>query len=280
MLKMSDDTATRVEAVDTLLFEVAASGPGTRVLREAMSYALFPGGKRWRPLLVFNAAEMLGVSWRTATPAAAALELLHASSLVFDDLPCMDDASERRGRPALHLVYGESIAVLTGIALLTTAFGLLRNTPRPRRTLALAAHYLGVSQVLGGQALDLLLQQAGRVPPVRLIQLRNRKTSGLIELAALTGALHGSPNRQQRLVLRRYGRLLGNAFQAIDDDADGDAVGSACIDDQVSVAIDEIEMAFEPNPGRAALVATAERMRTALHQAREMHLVPIAARGF
>ena len=126
-------------------------------MREAMLYCVFPGGKRFRPLLCLGAAEAVGATARQALPVATAMELIHTYSLVHDDLPAMDNADERRGRPACHRKFGEGNAILIGDALLTLAFELLgRNgTRNGLEIVRVIGQASGTTGLIGGQVMDL-----------------------------------------------------------------------------------------------------------------------------
>lgn len=188
-------------------------------LQSACRYPLTTGGKRMRPLLVFAAAESVGGSSTAALPAALAVELLHTYSLVHDDLPCMDDDDERRGRPTVHKVYGEAVAVLVGDALQTEAFAMLA----PNSTLcAELARASGAAGMVAGQFLDI----AGGITTMEaLIDLHAAKTGALIRAAVRMGGLSAGARGSALAALTAYGEAVGLAFQVHDDvlDADADA---------------------------------------------------------
>ncbi len=195
-------------------------GPLAR-LHEAMRYSLDAGGKRLRPALCFASCEAVGAPPRSARSAASALELVHTYSLIHDDLPCMDDDDTRRSRPTNHRVYGEALAVLSGDALLTRAFGRIAEDDalpadirtRMIATLASAAGSLGM---VGGQALDLAAE--GRdVDLVELEGIHARKTGALFGATCRLGALAGAGNDEQVDGLERFGQRIGLAFQIMDD---------------------------------------------------------------
>jgi farnesyl diphosphate synthase len=188
-------------------------------LQEACRYPLQTGGKRVRPLLALAAAEAVGGNWRVAMPAALAIELVHTYSLVHDDLPCMDDDDERRGRPTVHKVYGDGVAVLVGDALLTEAFRVV--PPALAAELAMAA---GARGMIAGQAVDI-----GMEGPVRtreaLGRLHAAKTGALIRCAVRMGGRCAEADAASLDALDTYARAVGLAFQVWDDvlDADQDA---------------------------------------------------------
>lgn len=185
-------------------------------LHEAMRYAVFGGGKRLRPAIVRAVAESFGLTDLTkAEPAAAAIELVHTYSLVHDDLPAMDDDDLRRGRATCHVVYGDALAILVGDALQTLAFELLAEAPRG--SVAALARAAGSRGMVGGQVLD--IESDGRV--VRwneVLELQRLKTAAMLRASAELGALSAGVVDFERLqAAGRFGELLGQAFQVVDD---------------------------------------------------------------
>ena len=201
-----------------------------RQLHAAMRHAVLLGGKRMRPLLVHAAGAAFGADPAALDAPAVAVELIHAYSLVHDDLPAMDDDALRRGQPTVHVAFDEATAVLAGDALQSLAFEMLADTPvtdairvELLRTLASAA---GAAGMCGGQALDLDATGNGAaLSVVQLERLHSLKTGALIRAAVRMGALCGdaSPDELQRL--DRYAAALGLAFQVRDDilDIEGDS---------------------------------------------------------
>jgi geranylgeranyl pyrophosphate synthase len=195
--------------------------PATRGdLAAAMRHVTFAGGKRFRPALVLLACEHVGGARADALPAAAAVELVHAYSLVHDDLPCMDDALLRRGRPCAHVVYGEALGVLAGDALQALAFEVLaRHTPPSRPVAAMVAamaHAAGWAGMVGGQTDD--LQAEGRRPDVgRVRAIHAGKTAAMLDASLRLGALAGGAPEARAGELGAAGRDLGLAFQIVDD---------------------------------------------------------------
>ncbi len=194
-------------------------------LHEAMRYATLGGGKRLRACLVYATGEALGAAPEALDPPAAAVELIHAYSLVHDDLPCMDDDDMRRGRPSCHKAFGEATALLAGDALQTQAFAVLAAaetlSPQARirmvEELARASGSLGMA---GGQALDL---KAGPIATIEVLEERHsRKTGALMHAAVRLGALAATPEIPP--ALDDYGRALGLAFQIADDLLDVEGV--------------------------------------------------------
>lgn len=184
-------------------------------LQEAMDYALTAGGKRMRPFLVLETASLYGAADR-AMDAAVALEMIHSYSLVHDDLPAMDDADLRRGKPSVHRQYDEAIAILVGDALLTEAFVVLGGyEPEVAAPLVLSlARASGMVGMVGGQMMDLYPRGDGEA---EIISLQARKTGALIECAATMGCIVGGAPAEERAALELYARMLGLAFQVADD---------------------------------------------------------------
>ncbi len=199
-------------------------------LFDAMRYAAMGGGKRLRGFLVLETARQFRVGRDTAMRTAAAIEMLHAYSLVHDDLPCMDDDDLRRGKPSVHKAYDEATAVLAGDALQANAFYVLSEhdthaDPAVRielcRGLARAA---GPRGMCGGQMMDMLAEAAGGpMEEAEIGRLQMLKTGKLIEFAAEAGAILGKAPMQMRHALAAYGRDLGAAFQIADDLLDATA---------------------------------------------------------
>jgi farnesyl diphosphate synthase len=199
-------------------------------LFEAMRYASMGGGKRLRGFLVLEGAAQFGVSREAALRVAAAIEMLHAYSLVHDDLPCMDDDDLRRGKPTVHRAFDEATAVLAGDALQTQAFLVLSESdthpdPAVRAELCRAlARAAGARGMCGGQMLDMLAEEAGRpLEEAEIGRLQLLKTGKLIEFSAEAGAILGKAPIQLRHALSAYGRDLGAAFQIADDVLDATA---------------------------------------------------------
>jgi farnesyl diphosphate synthase len=196
------------------------------VLSQAMRYAVLDGGKRLRPLLVLAAAEAVAAtdekSTQAALRAACAVELIHAYSLVHDDMPCMDNDILRRGKPTVHVKFGEAQALLAGDALQALAFELL--TPAPDvvdtavqatlcRILALSA---GCHGMAGGQAID--LASVGKLLAIDELHTMHRlKTGALLQASVMMGAACGAVSPAAKIALKEYGSAIGLAFQVVDD---------------------------------------------------------------
>ncbi|MEO8706820.1 MAG: polyprenyl synthetase family protein [Kofleriaceae bacterium] len=200
-----------------------ASDPGR--LCEAMHYAATGPGKRLRPAVLFAAAQACGGAREAALPAACAIEMLHAYTLVHDDLPAMDDDDERRGRPTVHVAFGEAIAILAGDGLLTQAFATLAELgPRAAAAITVLAQRAGSRELLAGQAIDLT------TPPqsfADIERLHAAKTGALFAAAAELGAISAGAPAPACEALGRYGMAIGIAFQHADDRDDGEQVAHA-----------------------------------------------------
>lgn len=187
-------------------------------LQSAVKHGALAGGKRLRPFLVIEGACLTGSTAAAAMPAACAIEMIHSYSLIHDDLPAMDDADTRRGKPSVHKAYDEAIAILAGDALLTDAFTLLAGGAYPPatamalvKTLAVAS---GSAGMVGGQMMDLY---PAAMTEDAIIGIQARKTGALIEAAAVMGGIIGGADDEQLGALRSYAQALGLAFQIVDD---------------------------------------------------------------
>jgi len=197
-------------------------------LHHAMRYAVLDGGKRVRPLLAFAAGELAGADVVRVNIAAAAVELIHAYSLVHDDMPCMDDDVLRRGKPTCHVQYDEATALLVGDSLQTLAFQLLAehrlndDAARQLEMIKLLAGASGSRGMAGGQAIDLAsVGKTLTLPELEFMHIH--KTGALIRAAILLGARCGSVSPAQLDRLDHFGKLVGLAFQVVDDVLDCEA---------------------------------------------------------
>ena len=227
------------------------------IVSEAMRYSVFAGGKRLRPTLTLAAADAIdragvaqvsGPAMELALPAACAVELIHTYSLIHDDLPAMDDDTLRRGRPTLHVVYGDGIAVLAGDGLQAEAFSLLAREPagpgglagpgyndasidaRKLRVIRVIADAAGPAGMVGGQAID--LQAVGQAPGHAAVldaeglrEMHARKTGAMIRASAVAGAIMAGAGDAVVASVDRYASEIGLAFQIVDDilDVEGNA---------------------------------------------------------
>jgi farnesyl diphosphate synthase len=231
MLDLRARMAAVAEEVDAALDGMlpAARGPQAR-LHEAMRYAVQRGGKRLRPFLTVASADLFAVPRARAVRVGAAIELIHGYSLVHDDLPAMDDALTRRGRPSCHRQYDEATAVLVGDALQSLAFELLaapETHPDAEVRCALVrglAAAAGAAGMCGGQMID-LLAEGQALELAQILELQRLKTGALIGFACEAGAILGGASEGARRALLGYAADLGLAFQIQDDllDVTGDA---------------------------------------------------------
>ena len=192
-----------------------------RTLHAAMRHLVFPGGKRLRALFAIAAAEAVGGPPEAALPVACAAELIHSYSLIHDDLPCMDDDVERRGRPTVHVKYGEAVAVLAGDALLAAAFqALAAEAPESSASRALAAVRdlalaAGPRGLVGGQVDDLAFDPGGSAEAIEFVH--ERKSAALIAASIVAGARLAGADEALLERLESFGREVGVAFQIADD---------------------------------------------------------------
>ena len=205
-----------------------ADDPGRLV--EAMHYAATGPGKRLRPAVLIAAAEACGGRRGDALPAASAVEMLHAYTLVHDDLPAMDDDDVRRGRPTVHIAFDEAIAILAGDGLLTQAFGTLAELgPRAGAAVAVLARRSGSRELLAGQAIDLTAAPGALREIAAVERLHAAKTGALFAAAAELGAITAGASPEVCESLGRYGMAIGVAFQHADDRDDAELVELAAV---------------------------------------------------
>lgn len=221
--------AAHRRTVERALRALLKARPGRPArLGAAMRYAVLGPGKRIRPVLALSSAEVIGgtTAVQQAVPFACALEMIHAYSLVHDDLPAMDDDDERRGRPSLHVQYDEALAILAGDALLTEAFAVIADAARAKRGEAARRALTIVSEVaaasgadgmVAGQVVDLASEGLTDVPLRTVTAIHRNKTGALIRCAVRTGAIAAGASPRQLASLTVYGEGLGLAFQIADD---------------------------------------------------------------
>ena len=199
-----------------------------KILFESMRYSLLAGGKRLRPVFVFDFCRMCGGDWEKAASFAAAIEMVHTYSLIHDDLPCMDNDDYRRGRLTNHKVYGEANAVLAGDALLTAAFAYLAKAPFDAdiriRAVEVLSRCAGELGMVGGQVLDMMSEQR-QCTEQEVLDIQSRKTGALIKAACQLGVLAGNGSDAQFSAASDFAEHLGLAFQIRDDMLD--VIGNA-----------------------------------------------------
>lgn len=198
--------------------------PETATVMSSMEYSLAAGGKRIRPLLTLEFAELCGGSMENAMPFACAVEMIHTYSLIHDDLPCMDNDDLRRGKPTNHKVFGEAAALLGGDGLLTLAFETVlseravklngyEKCAKAGRTLA---EYAGAAGMIGGQIID--LESENREVTIDRLQIMDeKKTGALIAAACVMGCISAGASEEQIQAAKTYAMNIGTAFQIIDD---------------------------------------------------------------
>lgn len=199
-------------------------------LKAAMDYSMANGGKRLRPLLIYAAGQAFGATWENLDIPACSVELVHTYSLIHDDLPCMDDAPLRRGKPTCHKVYGEAVAVLTGDALHTLAMQILAGHPatlKPQQRLAMIevlSVACGPYGMAAGQALDISALQDPNISPALLEEIYRLKTGALFSACLQLGRLAANNDDEiDERAMKEFGDLIGLAFQIQDDILDQEA---------------------------------------------------------
>jgi geranylgeranyl diphosphate synthase, type II len=224
-----DRHAERIE--EALAGRLPAESRPPETLHRAMRYTALAPGKRVRPVLTLVCGGMFSAPPDALLGAACAIEMVHASSLILDDLPCMDDASLRRGRETSHRLFGESTSILAAVGLLNLAFGTLAGLEEAgapaeaaAETIAVLADAIGSSGIMAGQFVDLAV---GRTPidVTTLEYIHAHKTGSLFIASAEIGAVIGGAGRRERAALKRFSKNVGLAFQIVDDllDARGDS---------------------------------------------------------
>jgi geranylgeranyl diphosphate synthase type II len=211
----------RAQVDEALARAMPALGSPPAALHEAMRYTILLPGKRLRAILLLASCELLKGRRDAAMPLACAVEMVHASSLILDDLPSMDDATLRRGKPTLHKVAGEANAILASVGLLSSAFALVAGAPELKeraRTEASArlAEAIGAAGLVGGQVAD--LEATGRRLDLETLEyIHSHKTGALFIAAVEIGAIAAGGRARDVEALRRYAKNLGLAFQITDD---------------------------------------------------------------
>lgn len=248
---------------------------------KAMRYGLFPGGKRIRPILTLAAGEAFGAKQKDLLPFACAVEMIHAYSLIHDDLPAIDDDDLRRGAPTTHKVFGEGMALLAGDALLTEAFHLM-SSPQLLRSLPAdlvldlireVSHAIGVAGLVGGQAFDLEAEsKEANIATVEYIHVR--KTGALILASVRLGARVARAKPVYLRRISRFGEFLGLAFQIADDILD--AEGRPATGERAESGHNERKKATYPSV--VGMAQARDRLRE-LHQQCVKELAPLGPRA-
>ena len=220
---VDEAAAITVRLTDAVLDRLLRVPPGLEArVYEAMRYSVLSPGKRLRPLLVLASSQLFGVARRSALQVAAAIEMVHAYSLIHDDLPAMDNSDLRRGRPTSHKQFDEATAVLAGDGLLTMAFQVLAD-PDTHGDAAVRAELVtamagaaGAAGMVGGQMIDLIAEKQP-LDIGAITRLQRMKTGALIAFSCEAGAILAKAAAEVRLALRGYAHDLGLAFQIADD---------------------------------------------------------------
>lgn len=275
-----DEFAPLLRAIETFLEDLWPADDGRR-LTASLRRAILSPGKRVRPLCTLLTARSFGAELERALPFAAAVELIHAASLVLDDLPAMDDAATRRGQPTLHRAIGEADATLVAFALIARAFRLAAEIPGNRRrdrTLSVELvgrleHAVGAAGMCEGQSRDLHFDAAPAQSLDDLVAVHEMKTGALFAAAILGGARLAGAKPRELAALERFGKNLGLAFQVRDDilDHDGDTA--------------DLGKPVRADDGRRRTFVTlygveaSRRVQGDLHRAAREALVPLGRRG-
>ena len=223
LVSVDEAAAATVKLIDSVLERLLKSPSGLEArVYEAMRYSALAPGKRLRPLLVLASSRLFGVSRTGALQVAAAIEMVHAYSLIHDDLPAMDNSDLRRGRPTCHKAFDDATAVLAGDGLLTMAFEVLsepdtHGDPAVRCELVAAlAAAAGGAGMVGGQMID-LIAETRTLDIGAITRLQRMKTGALIAFSCEAGAILAKASSEQRSALKGYAHDLGLAFQIADD---------------------------------------------------------------
>jgi len=210
------------EFIDQKLQEYMANGnPLLKVLQESINYTLFSGGKRIRPLFCFIVGELFDLRRDKLLSLACALEMIHTASLIMDDLPHMDNATTRRGKPANHMIYGQDVAALASIGLLTRAYEVVLDDPglpdeKKSKIVSKLANVVGIDGMVGGQFVDLKFSNKS-MDHATLDYIHTHKTAVLFAASGTTTAIIGDATEAELLALEVYANNIGFAFQIADD---------------------------------------------------------------
>jgi geranylgeranyl diphosphate synthase type II len=273
--------ASRRSVIDRALERYCTGYQGqSETVWRAMRYGLFPGGKRIRPILTLAAGEVFGGKQRDLIPFACAVEMIHAYSLIHDDLPALDDDDLRRGAPTAHKVFGEGLALLAGDGLLTEAFHAM-SAPEVARVLSPKlilelihelSQAIGAAGLVGGQAFDLEAENQ-EVDLAMVDYIHVRKTGALILACVRIGARLSGAKAGDLKRISRYGEYLGLAFQIADDimDFEGEAAGG-------HAASERKERKKATYPIVIGVVQAKDQLRELIRQAAEQ-VIPFGARA-
>jgi len=232
-----------------------------RIIHEAMRYSVLNGGKRIRPILLLEATRVCGGRPKAALPYACAVELVHSYSLIHDDLPSMDNADMRRGKPSCHIKYGEALAILAGDSLLSLAFNLIargKNEAGTSQVTYEISKAIGSFGMIGGQVMDLKIRQQKKIDLPTMEYINLHKTASLIAASTKIGSIIAqAPEREVRL-LQKYGEYVGLAFQIIDDILDRDGYvnifGISGARDEAEKLTDRAKDILKPFGGKADIL--------------------------
>ncbi len=195
------------------------------LIHDAMRFSVLNGGKRIRPILLIESAKTSGRMTHDVLLLGCAIELIHAYSLIHDDLPSMDDADKRRGKPSCHIKYGEANAILAGDALLSLAFNTISRINDRKKIGDIVfeiSRAIGTFGMIGGQAMDLGIKNRGNINLPTMEYINILKTGSLITVSCKIGAIAGGAGQKKIEALEAYGEHLGLAFQIVDDILDND----------------------------------------------------------
>lgn len=228
MTDIKDYLSKRREVIDSYLRTYFSKHIKPELLHSSMTYSLFAGGKRLRPILALASYESFDRDFNKILPQASSLELIHTYSLIHDDLPAMDNDDMRRGKPTNHMVFGEAIAILAGDGLLTEAFHMMSQTEDIPSHLLIrvindVARYAGIYGMVAGQCQDIISENSE--PDEETLRfIHYHKTSALITASIRMGAILAETDENILSLFTRYGENIGMAFQIIDDilDVEGD----------------------------------------------------------
>ena len=223
-MNFKDELALRTQRAEEIIRQYLPPEEGFAArLAASMNYSMLAGGKRLRPVMMWEAWRMFGGSGKEIEPFMAGMEMIHTHSLIHDDLPALDNDDTRRGKPTNHMVYGEAMAILAGDTLLNyayetmlKAFSMTEHPDRTARALTVLAQKTGIGGMLGGQSVD--VENDGAPLNRELLNyIYENKTSALIEASLMTGAILAGAGRPSVKIMEECGKRIGLAFQIVDD---------------------------------------------------------------